>query len=587
MAAPASAQAALELLPSAYACPETVLPGAKKTQYRTCTFSNLYLWQGKAYYIVEDSQSDYVPINKLGLRFELWADLEQPRTIFEFMQPIRAGAFRHLLAATAPAGRAPGSAAAELPLVYFFKARKLGPGTPEYTCDNVPAAKTNYYHWLAEWLPAMSYTLCELFGRCSYEDRKGLQIIDVMQRPGHARSVVHAGWTGRRCHRRELYPAWVQEAVACLSDRPLHHINGTALRGQLSRIRTAWVGLGPRCRGKPAGCYEAGSGHLPPTPELTAAWRTLVNRCFRQDAQRQSALEPLQLLVVDRLVVRALQARYSPQHVRVSMAYMEGLTVQQQADLWGRASVVLHMHGACVGNYFFLPKNAVTVQIGPYMDTYENDVFTGFMQSDLQGVSDVETIEHVNADPSQAHLITEGSQAVALWRKPEMKRLVARRDVWGELMATYRCPQRLASSASREDQLLYRACQSALCHLNIVLDTQLAANLTDAAIRRAYAKQGRAVPPTLLAQAAGSGAAAAAAAGSVSSAADAGTGGGGAKRVAAAAGLRHQLAAAGATTQAAALVRTAGGTQLLLLGVAIGAAAWGLLSSLLPRRKDP
>ncbi len=119
--------------------------------------------------------------------------------------------------------------------------------------------------------------------------------------------------------------------------------------------------------------------------------------------------------------------------------------MRQQAELWGRASVVLHMHGACVGehalpmlaklpalpatpgsaalcwhehapprprggtgqtpglptstmlasagskqaahspcpagNYFFLPRGAVTVQIGPFKDTYENDVFTGFMVS--------------------------------------------------------------------------------------------------------------------------------------------------------------------------------------------------------------
>lgn len=93
----------------------------------------------------------------------------------------------------------------------------------------------------------------------------------------------------------------MRDAVACLSDRPLHHINGTRLRSQLSLVRTAWLGLGPRCRGKPAGCYKPGSGHLPPTPELTVAWRTLVNRCFGQDPARHAALEPLQLLVVDRL----------------------------------------------------------------------------------------------------------------------------------------------------------------------------------------------------------------------------------------------------------------------------------------------
>lgn len=165
-------------------------------------------------------------------------------------------------------------------------------------------------------------------------------------------------------------------------------------------------------------------------------------------------------------------------------------------------------------------------------------------------------------------------------------------------MATYRCPERLASSPSRGDQALYRACEAALCHLNIVLDTQLAADLADAAVRRAFAKQGRPVPHTLLAPPAGSSAAATAAAGNDGRAVDAaasvgataagsGSRAGGLAAGAVAAGyLRTRLATAADTSQAAELLHTADGVQLLLLGVVIGTAAWGLLSWLLPRGKD-
>ena len=103
------------------------------------------------------------------------------------------------------------------------------------------------------------------------------------------------------CHQRERYPLYYQEAVSCLSAKPLHHINGTALRSQLVHISTAWMGLGPRCRGVVPGCYKESSGRLPPTPQLTATWRRTVSQCFGQNPEAQASLQPLRLLVIDRL----------------------------------------------------------------------------------------------------------------------------------------------------------------------------------------------------------------------------------------------------------------------------------------------
>jgi capsular polysaccharide biosynthesis protein len=47
---------------------------------------------------------------------------------------------------------------------------------------------------------------------------------------------------------------------------------------------------------------------------------------------------------------------------------MDGLSVVQQAALWSRATVVLHMHGAALGNYLFLPRLAVAVQLAAMPD---------------------------------------------------------------------------------------------------------------------------------------------------------------------------------------------------------------------------
>ena len=124
-------------------------------------------------------------------------------------------------------------------------------------------------------------------GHCAYADHTQLQIIDVNRRT--------------KCHERELYPPFYHESISCLSAKPFHHINGTILRSQLTLVRTGWLGLGPRCRGVPPGCYKRGSGRLPPTVELTATWRRIAGQCFGVDPDVQAPLQPLLLLVVDRL----------------------------------------------------------------------------------------------------------------------------------------------------------------------------------------------------------------------------------------------------------------------------------------------
>ncbi len=47
----------------------------------------------------------------------------------------------------------------------------------------------------------------------------------------------------------------------------------------------------------------------------------------------------------------------------VDLQYMENKTVARQARLWSGASLVIHLHGASLGNYAFLPRKAAAIHI--------------------------------------------------------------------------------------------------------------------------------------------------------------------------------------------------------------------------------
>ncbi len=127
-------------------------------------------------------------------------------------------------------------------------------------------------------------------GHCDqYANRSALRIVDV--RPSS--QFV--------CHGNERYPPYFHEALACFSRHPLSHINGSELRSGLVHVDTAWMGLGPRCRGSVSGCYQAGGPRLPPTPGLMASWRRVLGQCFEFDPEAAAPLHPVRLLLVDRL----------------------------------------------------------------------------------------------------------------------------------------------------------------------------------------------------------------------------------------------------------------------------------------------
>lgn len=128
-----------------------------------------------------------------------------------------------------------------------------------------------------------------------------------------------------------------------------------------------------------------------------------------------------------------------------------------------------------------------------------------------------------------------------------------RRERYAELATSFECSESLRPS-------LYRACRSLQTQVNLVLDLEVAANLTDAAIAQAFRQQQQAVPAWLAALRAGAGGAAAD--GRIPPAA-----------AAAAEQERRRIDAVAAGLPLLERLRGAGPLLTLALGVAVGAAA--------------
>lgn len=104
-----------------------------------------------------------------------------------------------------------------------------------------------------------------------------------------------------------------------------------------------------------------------------SSYRARMGACLGFDPSAAAPLAPPRILLIDRPysagrhilnvaeVAAALQARYGAA-AAVHVAHMDGLSLRDQAQLWGSQSLVIHMHGAALGNYPFLPRHAPAVQ---------------------------------------------------------------------------------------------------------------------------------------------------------------------------------------------------------------------------------
>ncbi|KAL4451173.1 hypothetical protein ABPG77_009245 [Micractinium sp. CCAP 211/92] len=480
-AAQGGAPAAQHYRATTHACSPLAAPGLRgpAAALRTCVFRNLYLYNGRAYYLSDGPAPDFT---KLGLYMHMWTGLARLEPPWFFKGGYSPGLFASQLArgtAVPPLER--------LPLAYLWRGFEVVTDVgSNATCDGrskVPGA-SNYYHFVGEYLPLLTATLCEEFCHCqTYSNRSALQIIDVAPPAGHP------------CNVQELYPQFYREGLACLSDKPLRHLAGSFLKGRLTLVETAWVGLSARCRGmQPFDCYAPQGSLAQISSAQMAAWRSTAEQCFGFQGTTAASLRPVRLLLVDRLyesgrsilnvasVLRELRRRFSPQQVELRLEYMEGLTIRVQAEIFSWASVVVHMHGAAMGNYAFLPEGAVTVHMSPIPRRWPPVLAFQWAQ-DLRQVTDIEVRHFVNEDWSRVQLVPDIVEQQAA-RRQGVAQLMRNKTFYAEYRGTFQCPEWLGA--------LYFPCRQYMTRaLTASLPPGKVADLAEDAVARLFLKQGQ------------------------------------------------------------------------------------------------
>ncbi|GAB4821938.1 hypothetical protein N2152v2_008984 [Parachlorella kessleri] len=350
--------------------------------------------------------------------------------------------------------------------------------TEVYMWSTIP--ESNWGHLVGEYQPTLHSTLCKYMGHCRYRDRHKVQLLEIFPNA-------------------PKWADWLVELDKCFSSKPKITIHSPDYHGKVVYIKKGLAGVGAECRARLFCSGEAETlgghkGHKPMQPAMMASHRQRMAQCLGFDAGRTARVEPLRMVVVDRHyrsarhilniaeIMDVLHQRYDDL-ADISLHYMEGLGPREQIQLWSKADIVIHMHGAALGSWIFLPKNAVVVHIVPQPGGIIHDnSFAEQLVADLNGVTNVTYLPVNNTDMAYAHFKKEVISQHEEWKalSPEEKVKILEEGTCSHLPEgprQYHC-------------LMWWF----LKNINLVLKPELLVPQVDAAIADLYSKLDRRLP---------------------------------------------------------------------------------------------
>ncbi|GAB4823198.1 hypothetical protein N2152v2_010244 [Parachlorella kessleri] len=312
---------------------------------RVCNYKSLVLYDGRLYYM---SSNPRVRIPGVDMLYGRW--YKGPGIDMEALFGVG-----HGLEVVSPAALPwAGGSNITTPI----KARVL---------DNVylwdARMANNMGHALGEEVMTFQNSLCQHLGSCTYSQRLKAHIflLDTS---------------------RVLKP--INETLgSCMSRQPvlsLSQWSGLGGGKELVLLRNVTAGIGPDCRAN----GDCGKGKTPKrtqrmSQQAIATYRQRIADCMGFDAQAVASLNPVRVVVLDRLYESArhfLNIRSMEQRIRqllpdadVQVVYMEVLPIEQQMQVVASASILLMMHGAALGFWPFLPRKAVAIHVVPHPDS--------------------------------------------------------------------------------------------------------------------------------------------------------------------------------------------------------------------------
>ncbi|KFM28142.1 hypothetical protein F751_5253 [Auxenochlorella protothecoides] len=309
-------------------------------EHRVCTFYDLVLWAGRMHYISPDPEAARASIPDVQLTYIASDPFRLGTNLTSRLLVTSPDNLTALLAADG------GDEWGTVPKMEVEQSLLIN-----------LAYWNNYGHLLGELGPVVHNTMCTYMGLCTHQQVAGtdLQLWLYNELPTVETTMPAAA-------QQELWPCFSRYPLLRLLDGRLNH---TAVV-----LRRAVAGVGSTCRAFP--WCRPRYNRMPPLPGIVRGWKERMHRCLGLPLDRVSNHTHPRIVFINRPLGHGrafINMEETVQRLQVSrVATLEDESLRSQAAKYAASDIVVQMHGAALGNVFFMPRGAVYVDVVPELN---------------------------------------------------------------------------------------------------------------------------------------------------------------------------------------------------------------------------
>ncbi|KAL6768805.1 hypothetical protein ACKKBF_B16290 [Auxenochlorella protothecoides x Auxenochlorella symbiontica] len=320
-------------------------------EHRVCTFYDLVLWAGRMHYISPDPEAARASIPDVQLTYIASDPFRLGTNLTSRLLVTSPDNLTALLAADG------GDEWGTVPKMEVEQSLLIN-----------LAYWNNYGHLLGELGPVVHNTMCTYMGLCTHQQVAGtdLQLWLYNELPTVETTMPAAA-------QQELWPCFSRYPLLRLLDGRLNH---TAVV-----LRRAVAGVGSTCRAFP--WCRPRYNRMPPLPGIVRGWKERMHRCLGLPLDRVSNHTHPRIVFINRPLGHGrafINMEETVQRLQVSrvardfptasivVETLEDESLRSQAAKYAASDIVVQMHGAALGNVFFMPRGAVYVDVVPELN---------------------------------------------------------------------------------------------------------------------------------------------------------------------------------------------------------------------------
>lgn len=222
---------------------------------------------------------------------------------------------------------------------------------------------TNYGHLLGEMGPLVHNLMCTYMHLCTYEE---VNSTDMQLWLYNELPTIESGMV--RAAKEELWPCFSKSPLLRLADGRLNHT--------VVLLNRFVAGVGSTCRAFP--WCRPRYNRMPPLPGIVLGWKERMHKCLDLPLGRLSNHTHPHIVFINRplshgrafINMEEIVARLQEDLPQATIAVetLEDESLRSQALKYIHSDVVVQMHGAALGNVFFLPRGSVYIDVVPELN---------------------------------------------------------------------------------------------------------------------------------------------------------------------------------------------------------------------------